>query len=80
MSDKEAPFVLQLCNNPGMGKQQKPQPKQNTGSERASGKPRKKNPKPNNYGATGRTKGGYSPAKLEERAIKRKYAHLTESS
>jgi hypothetical protein len=45
--------------------------------ERKSNKPRKKNPRPNNFGATGRTVGGYSPAKLEERALKRKYAHLT---
>jgi len=77
---KEAPFSPQLCNNPGMGKQQKSEQKPNTGSDRASGKARKQNPKPNNYGATGRTEGGYSPAKLEERALKRKYAHLGESS
>lgn len=65
-----------------MAKHQKP--KENTApsaeGERRSNKPRKKNPKPNNYGATGRTKGGYSPAKLEKRALKRKNAHLTESS
>lgn len=47
---------------------------------RASGKASKKNPKPNNYGATGRTIGGYSPAKLEQRALKRKYTNVAESS
>ena len=47
---------------------------------RASGKASKKNPKPNNYGATGRTVGGYSPAKLEKRAIKRKYNNVNLSS
>lgn len=47
-------------------------------SDRASGKARKKNPKPNNYGANGKTVGGYTPAKLEERALKRKYAHLAQ--
>lgn len=41
---------------------------------RASGKASKKNPKPNNYGANGKTVGGYSPAKLEERALKRRMA------
>lgn len=41
-------------------------------NDRASGKAKKKNPKPNNYGANGKTVDGYSPAKLEERALKRK--------
>lgn len=59
-----------------MGKVQKPKQKPNTGSDRASGKARKKNPKPNNYGANGKTIGGYTPAKLEERALKRKYAGI----
>jgi hypothetical protein len=43
-----------------------------SGAGRASRKPSKKNPKPNNYGANGKTIGGYSPAKLEERARKRR--------
>lgn len=55
-----------------MGKVQKPKQKANTGSDRASGKARKQNPKPNNYGANGKTKGGYSPAKLAERELKRR--------
>ena len=64
-----------------MGKIQKPKAK-NVGmnSDRACGKAFKKNPKPNNYGATGRTKGGYSPAKLEQRALKRKYNNILDSS
>lgn len=55
-----------------MGKQQKPKTKPNTGSDRACGKARKQNPKPNNYGANGKTKGGYSPAKLAIREAKRR--------
>jgi hypothetical protein len=64
-----------------MGQIQKPKAK-NVGmnSDRACGKASKKNPKPNNYGATGRTKGGYSPAKLEQRALKRKYTNILDSS
>ena len=52
-------------------------PAQKTGrnDNRASGKASKKNPKPNNYGANGKTVGGYSPAKLEERALKRRLAN-----
>lgn len=65
-----------MAKNPKAKEQAAP----SAAGERKSNKPRKKNPKPNNYGATGRTKGGYLPAKLEERALKRKYAHLTESS
>lgn len=55
-----------------MGKVQKPKAKPNTGSDRASGKARKQNPKPNNYGANGKTKGGYSPSKQAERELKRR--------
>jgi hypothetical protein len=44
---------------------------------RASGKASKKNPKPNNYGANGKTKGGYSPAKLAARELKRKYTNVS---
>lgn len=49
-------------------------PAQKTGrnDNRACGKASKKHPKPNNYGANGKTVGGYSPAKLEIRALKRK--------
>jgi hypothetical protein len=47
-----------------------------SGVGRAANKAAKKNPKPNNYGANGKTIGGYSPAKLEERAIKRKYTNV----
>lgn len=54
------------------GKGGSPAPSKTGPSDRASGKGRKKNPKPNNYGANGKTVGGYSPAKLEERALKRK--------
>lgn len=35
---------------------------------RRNGKASKKHPKANNAGATGKTKGGYSPAKLRQRA------------
>lgn len=54
-------------------------PAQKTGrnDNRASGKASKKNPKPNNYGANGKTVGGYSPAKLEERALKRKFTNVS---
>ena len=54
-------------------------PAQKTGrnDNRASGKASKKNPKPNNYGANGKTKGGYSPAKLAERELKRKYTNVS---
>ena len=58
------------------GKGGSPQQKTGRNDNRASGKAAKKNPKPNNYGANGKTVGGYSPAKLEERALKRKYANL----
>lgn len=47
-----------------------------SGSGRASRKPPKKNPKPNNYGANGKTIGGYSPAKLKERARRRKNLNI----
>lgn len=43
---------------------------------RAAAKAPKKNPKPNGIGKTGRTVGGYSPAKLEERALKRQLARV----
>jgi len=53
-------------------KSKKPQTKiPSKGGGRAANKPGKKNPKPNNYGANGKTIGGYSPAKLEERALRR---------
>ena len=58
-------------------KGKKPSENANSGVGRAASKPPKKNPKLNGKGATGRTTGGYSPAKLEERALKRKYAHLS---
>lgn len=51
-----------------------------SGSGRASRKAPKKHPKPNNCGANGKTIGGYSPAKLEERAIKRRNLTIIRSS
>jgi hypothetical protein len=59
-------------------KGKKPSDNASSGVGRAANKPPKKNPKPNGIGKTGRTIGGYSPAKLEERALKRKYAHLSQ--
>lgn len=56
------------------GKGGAPAPKTST-SNRASGKAHKKNPKPNNYGANGKTVGGYTPAKAALRAEKRKFPH-----
>lgn len=53
-------------------KGKKPANQVSTGVGRAASKPSKKNPKPNNYGANGKTVGGYSPAKLAIRAQKRK--------
>ena len=57
-------------------KGKKPSNQTSSGVGHAANKPPKKNPKPNGKGANGKTVGGYSPAKLEERALKRKYAHL----
>ena len=57
-------------------KGKKPSDNANSGVGRAASKPPKKSPKPNGVGTNGKTVGGYSPAKLEERALKRKYAHL----
>lgn len=51
--------------------------KKGRNDDRACGKAFKKNPKPNNYGANGKTKGGYSPAKLAERELKRKYTNVS---
>lgn len=59
-------------------KGKKPAAQSSGGVGRAANKPAKKNPQPNGKGANGKTIGGYSPAKLEERALKRKYAHLTQ--
>ena len=42
-----------------------------TNSDRKCGKAWKKRPKKPNHGATGRTVGGYTPAKIELRAKKR---------
>ena len=53
----------------GKGKGLKPTPVKNTIGDRANGKARKKNPKKPRK--TGRTVGGYSPAKLVIRAKKR---------
>ena len=53
------------------GKGGKPAPAPVKGSERRNGKAPKKNPRTGLEGATGRTVGGYSPAKLAERAAKR---------
>ena len=57
-------------------KGKKPSDNASSGVGHAANKPPKKNPKPNGKGATGKTVGGYSPVKLEERALKRRYAHL----
>ena len=56
-----------------MAKQQSPKPQANKGSndERKNGKARKKNPKPNNVGATGKTIGGYNGWALHSRQVKR---------
>jgi hypothetical protein len=54
-----------------MGKKRRSAGGGNTNSDRKCGKAFKKFPKKPNYGATGRTIGGYSPAKLEQRAAKR---------
>ena len=51
------------------GKGLKPAPVKSMVNDRANGKARKKNPKTPRK--TGRTIGGYSPAKLAERAKKR---------
>ena len=53
----------------GKGKGLKPTPVKTTIGDRANGKARKKNPKKQRK--TGRTVGGYSPAKLAIRAKKR---------
>ena len=47
-----------------------------TTSDRKSGKAAKKNPKRNGAGTTGRTIGGYTPAKLAIREYKRAHGHL----
>ena len=44
---------------------------QSKGGGRAANKPPSKHKKPNGVGSTGRTIGGYTPAKIAERAIKR---------
>ena len=57
-----------------MAKQAAPKPeskKSGRNSDRKNGKASKQNPKPNNVGATGRTKGGYSEAALARRAVRR---------
>ena len=48
-----------------------PAPAAKNGSERRNGKAKKKHPHTGNEGRTGRTVGGYSPAKLAARALKR---------
>jgi hypothetical protein len=53
----------------GKGKGLKPTPVKSIIGDRANGKARKK--KPRKQRKTGRTVGGYSPAKLAERAKKR---------
>jgi hypothetical protein len=55
----------------GKGKGLKPTPVKSTIGDRANGKARKKNPKKPRK--TGRTVGGYSPAKLEIRKKKREH-------
>lgn len=57
-------------------KGKKPSENSSSGVGRAANKPPKKNLKSNEQGSNGKTVGGYSSAKLEERALKRKYAHL----
>lgn len=54
-----------------MAKRRKSSGGGSTNSDRKCGKAFKKNPKKPNQGATGRTVGGYSPAKLAIRAAKR---------
>jgi hypothetical protein len=58
-------------------KGKKPSDSASSGVGRAASNPPKKITKPNGVGTNGKTLGGYSPAKLEERALKRKYAHLS---
>lgn len=45
-------------------------------SDRKSGKAPKKHPRKNGAGTTGRTTGGYTPLKLDQRAYKRAHGHL----
>ena len=55
--------------------QSKTQTKTGRNDNRACGKAAKKNPRPNGQGTTGRTIGGYTPAKIAKRAFKRQYGH-----
>lgn len=54
-----------------MSKQAKAKAPVASSSSRKNGKPSKKNPRTGLEGMTGRTAGGYTPAKLEIRAAKR---------
>ena len=56
-----------------MAKQQSPKPvsKITRNDARKNGKAFKQNPRPYNFGATGRTVGGYTPAALARRAARR---------
>ncbi len=47
------------------------------GGGRAANKPESKHKKPNGIGTTGRTIGGYTPAKIAERASKRNPARAS---
>jgi hypothetical protein len=56
-----------------VGKMQKAKPTsaKSSNDTRKNGKAPKQNPKAPNKGATGRTVGGYSPAALERRSLRR---------
>lgn len=58
----------------GKGKGGKPSASTGRNSDRKCGKASKKHPKTGREGANGKTVGGYSPSKLEIRAIVRKMA------
>ena len=47
------------------------------GGGRAANKPESKHKKPNGIGSTGRTTGGYTPARIAQRAAKRNPARVS---
>lgn len=53
--------------------------KHGANDDRKNGKAKKKHPRTGNEGTTGRTVGGYTPAKAEFRAAKRRLGVTTES-